>query len=314
MTEAPTQSYKKVAYDVRPAKQVERRMMFDALQILSRSGFDIADYQYTGFGSIFFVDFVLFHRYLGLTKLLTVEHDTTIERRVRFNKPFELIEVEIKSAAEVIPTLHPDRRHILWLDYDDTLKSWMINDIASALDQLSVGSLLLVTVDVEPPIRGGSAEDSAAYFRDQVGDLIPHDWTPEHFGREKLPSSVRAILKKTVESSLAYRTGVSFLPLFSFLYADRNLMYTFGGMIGGATERRKLRQVEFESAPYIRNSLDEEPFTIYVPKLTRKERVLLDANMPAADGWQPAEFELDKADVDAYRAIYRFFPMYVEVF
>jgi len=60
---AATESYLKVAYDLRPAKQIERRMFIDGLQRLALAGFDIGDYQYTGFGSIFFVDFILFHNY-----------------------------------------------------------------------------------------------------------------------------------------------------------------------------------------------------------------------------------------------------------
>jgi hypothetical protein len=310
----PTQSYLKVPYDLRTAKQVERRMMFDALQILSRANFDIGEYQYTGFGSIFFVDFALFHRYLGVTKLLNVEYDTRIEKRVRFNKPFDLIDVEIKSAAEVIPTLNRDRRHILWLDYDDRLKAGMLSDVASALDQLSVGSLFLVTIDVEPPVRPGSPEEWEAYFRQEAGLYVPFDWTTDNFGREKLPDVVRLLLKTAIESALAYRDDVQFLPLFSFLYADGHLMYTVGGMIGGNREARQLRQADFKSAPYIRRSLDDAPFSIKVPNLTRKERLYLDSYMPAAAGWQPEDFELDQHEVDAYRQIYRFVPTYVEVF
>lgn len=313
MTE-PTQSYLKVPYDLRPAKQVERRMMFDALQILSRSGFDIGEYQYTGFGSIFFVDFVLFHRYLGVTKLLNVEHDARIEKRVRFNKPFDLIELELKSAAEVIPGLSRDRRHILWLDYDDYVRDWMFADIATALDQLSVGSILLVTIDVEPPVRPGSPREWEEYFRREAAAYIPFEWVTEDFGREKLADIGRVLLKRAIESALAYRDDVRFLPLFSFLYADGHLMYTVGGMLGGKREARQLRQAAFETAPYIRQSLDTAPFRIMVPNLTRKERLYLDARMPAPEGWLPEEFELDRAEVDAYRQIYRFYPTYVEAF
>ena len=50
------QSCLKVQYELRSAKQVERRMLIDALQTLSASGFDISQYQYTGFGSVYFVD------------------------------------------------------------------------------------------------------------------------------------------------------------------------------------------------------------------------------------------------------------------
>jgi len=313
MTDA-THSYRKIAYDLRRAKQVERRMMFDALQILSRANFDIGEYQYTGFGSIFFVDFQLFHKYLGVTRLLNVEHVEGIQKRVEFNKPFDLVDLAFTSAAEVIPKLSVDRKHILWLDYDDHLKDWMLQDVVSALSRLAVGSLVLVTVDVEPPIRNGNPEDWEGYFRQQAGPFIPHTWTTEHFGRDKLPTVVRQLLARAIQSALTYREEVSFSPLFSFLYADTHEMYTVGGMVTSAKERRQLRQADFDSSPYVRRSLDEEPYRIRVPNLTRKERLYLDAHMPGPAGWTPADFELDGDEVAAYREIYRYYPNYVEAF
>ena len=50
------ESWRKVPYDLRPAKQAERRMLVDAFMILSQAGFPIRDYQYTGMGSVYFVD------------------------------------------------------------------------------------------------------------------------------------------------------------------------------------------------------------------------------------------------------------------
>ena len=53
----PSESYLRVQYELRPAKQVERRMIIDALRKLAMAGFEIEDYNYVGFGSIYFVDF-----------------------------------------------------------------------------------------------------------------------------------------------------------------------------------------------------------------------------------------------------------------
>ena len=48
----PSKSYLSVHYELRSAKQVERRMLIDALHTLGEDGFRISDYQYTGMGSI----------------------------------------------------------------------------------------------------------------------------------------------------------------------------------------------------------------------------------------------------------------------
>src|SRR5687768_12973988 len=115
---AISHSYRKVQYDLRPAKQVERRMLIDSFQRLAIGGFQLHDYQYTGMGSIYFVDFTLFHRYLGITRMLSVEISGDIEKRVRFNKPFAEVGIKIDAIGNIIPTLHRDVQHIVWLDYD----------------------------------------------------------------------------------------------------------------------------------------------------------------------------------------------------
>src|SRR5688572_9613488 len=99
---APTESYRKVFYDLRPSKQVERRMIVDVLQELAEAGIRLRDYEYTGFGSIYFVDFILLHRLLGLRKLLSVEIVASAEQRVRFNKPFGDVRVEIGAIGDVL--------------------------------------------------------------------------------------------------------------------------------------------------------------------------------------------------------------------
>src|SRR3990172_75048 len=101
----PTKSYQKVAYDLRPAKQVERRMILDALGRLMNQGVPIRDYQYTGFGSTYFVDFILLYRLVGLTRFLSVEFDTNITKRVLYNKPFDPIAIRMDPIGDVIPEL-----------------------------------------------------------------------------------------------------------------------------------------------------------------------------------------------------------------
>jgi len=135
----PTESYKKVHYELRPAKQVERRILVDALQALATAGFPIRDYQYTGMGSIYFIDFMLFHRLLGLTRMLSVEYDTQIRKRVEFNRPFDCVDIKIAPVGEVIPTLSKDLKHLVWLDYDDILSGSQLDDVCLAAAFLPIG-------------------------------------------------------------------------------------------------------------------------------------------------------------------------------
>jgi len=53
-------SYRLINYNLRPAKSVERKMLAEGMSRLSIFG-KIEDYNYVGFGSTFFSDFLLLH-------------------------------------------------------------------------------------------------------------------------------------------------------------------------------------------------------------------------------------------------------------
>lgn len=309
---APTESYLKVHYELRPAKQVERRMLIDAFQLLAQSGFPIRDYQYTGMGSIYFVDFILVHRLLGINRMLSVEYSSSIQNRVEFNKPFASVETKFAPIGDVIPTLSRDLHHILWLDYDSVIQNSHLQDISLAATFLTTGSLILVTVDIEPPTLGGPPS-WLDYFRTEGGDYFDSTLQTKDFAQSKLPRRNIDLIEKALKSGLTGRKGVDFIPLFNFVYSDGHHMLTLGGMIGGKSERNRVKKSGLARTEYIRASLKVDPCFIKVPRLTRKERQHLDAQMPCKEGWTPAEFELSADNVEAYQKIYRYCPTYAEL-
>jgi hypothetical protein len=288
-------------------------MFIDALQRLSLAGFDIGDYQYTGFGSIFFVDFILFHKLLGLKRLLSVEYSAKIEKRVRFNRPFKQIDIEIKSITDVIPTLSADRKHLLWLDYDDVLQESQIADIVLAGTYLTAGSLLLVTVDAEPP--GGDSDGPhqwKQHFERQAGDFLGSKTQLIDFTASNLLAVNIEVLGRAISYGLGGREA-KFMPLFNFVYRDGHKMLTIGGMIVTESEKRKLEASTLNLTSYYRRDLSAPPYEIRVPNLTRKERMFLDPHMPCDDEWTTEEFELDPGSIQDYREVYRFLPAYAEL-
>lgn len=309
---APTQSYLKVSYDLRPAKQIERRMFIDALQRLALAGIPISQYQYTGLGSIYFVDFVLFHKLLGMENLLSVEHDTKIARRIEFNRPFGQVTVAMKPISEVIPLLSRDRRHVVWLDYDDVIQAGHLEDLVACGESLSRGSILLVTVDAEPP-DGTEPKEWRKHFEEEARDYLGRRSEDSDFARSELPRVNIEIMQRAITRGLAARKDVQFLPMFNFVYADGHEMVTIGGIIGAEQEKLQMVSSGLSKAVYFRESIEKPPFRIRVPSITRKERAYLDRSMPCDEHWEPKEFELPKDDIMAYRDIYRFFPAYAEL-
>jgi hypothetical protein len=310
---SPTESYLKVHYELRPSKQVERRMLIDAFQLLAQSGFSIRDYQYTGMGSIYFVDFSLMHRLLGIDRLLSVEYSQKVRKRVHFNKPFNSVDIKIAPIGDVIPTLSPDLMHILWLDYDGVLQNGHLQDAMLATTYLSVGSFLLITVDVEPPDETAKPAGWREWFSEQGGEYFDDAWKVKDFARSLLPRRNIDLLSRAIQAGLAGRQNVEFIPIFNFLYRDGHEMLTIGGIIGGAIERRKINGSALAGTPYYRDDLRKEPCVIKVPRLTKKERQYLDSEMPCPDNWTPDQFELTWDNVNAYRDIYRFCPSYAEL-
>jgi hypothetical protein len=179
--------------------------------------------------------------------------------------------------------------------------------------QLSTGSILIITVDVEPP--GKESDDlyvSKAYFeteaRKYLGSVDDKD-----FAKGNLHQTSRRVIMNALKDGMAGRTGIDYYPLFYFVYADGHRMMTVGGIIGSKVEKRKLNSMAVEDATYLRMKPDNAAYEIKIPVLTRKERQLLDSAMPCSTGWQPKEFALPVNDIEAYREIYRFFPAYAEL-
>ena len=110
-------SFDTVDYQVRPSKQVERKLFMEVLHRLSDSGLPIQNHTYVGFGSVFYVDFLLFHRYLYIDKMLCAEK-ADIPRRMDFNLPYDFVVLRTKPILEVIPEIQPQSPYLVWLDYD----------------------------------------------------------------------------------------------------------------------------------------------------------------------------------------------------
>jgi len=245
--------------------------------------------------------------------MMSVEYDNSIEKRVNFNKPFEFIDLRLSPIGDVIPNLSQDEKHILWLDYDDIISRNQLQDIALASTILTPGSILLVTIDVEPPTKSDRPRDWKDYFLTEAGAYLDKKTKLRAFARSEIPKRNVELVLKALKAGLVGRTDVEFIPMFNFLYKDTHQMITVGGMFGGKAERRKIRGSELAEAFYYRSSLLTAPCVIRVPLLTRKERQHLEALMPYGDSYSPKEFEITNELLLAYRDIYRFCPSYAEL-
>ena len=78
-------SFEKINYMLRPMKQIERKITIEILQELQEKISNFDNYRYIGMGSIYYYDYILFHKYLKIDKYTSIDNKPT-PNRFRFNK------------------------------------------------------------------------------------------------------------------------------------------------------------------------------------------------------------------------------------
>jgi len=76
------------------------------------------------------------------------------------------------AIGDVIPTLSADQKHLLWLDYDGNLERKSAARYCARSTYLTGGSILLVTIDVEPPTNTDTPKDWKEYFKAEAGEYL----------------------------------------------------------------------------------------------------------------------------------------------
>jgi len=339
-------SYERIDYTLRPAKAVERRMMCEAFQRLAAFA-PLSAYRYVGLGSVYFHDFVLFHRSLGTEHMISIEKDEHNEERFRFNLPFGCIDLRMGLTTKVLGDIPWDRRLIVWLDYDGPLDRSVLTDVSTFCTQAVGGSVVIVTVNADPERRGDEQEGPGPRAPDDDEAAVPEPEAEgsqvEPFSRlarlrarlrdaEKVPGDVaerdlggwgtarvcHRILRNQIREVISHRNGglapprrLCYMQLFNFHYADGARMLTTGGLVYEEHQRETVQACRFASLPFV--SDDDRPVLIRIPRLTHRERRHLDQWLP---GKVPASKVPPCVDVDVvrqYAAIYKHFPNFAEV-
>jgi hypothetical protein len=132
----------------------------------------LEDYEYIGFGAFYFADFKLFHRQLGIRNMISIEHDSSIQKRVKFNKPYTFLQVK-KDTSSTVLTSHKWRRPaIIWLDYDSVLETSHMKDLECVVQNARSGSVLLLTSDADPKALDGRVPDKVRLRLNALFDLV----------------------------------------------------------------------------------------------------------------------------------------------
>lgn len=314
-------SFNKIDYSVRPAKYAERRMLRDIFR--RTSAFEPAEnYVYVGFGSVWFADFALFHRSLGIREMISIESSKGAEQRVRDNAPYK-INLFFDRSTNVLPKLPWDRRQFIWLDYDDPLTPEMLRDIRTCALRARSGSVLAFSVrcsaarevDQASTDETEGAPSALERFRERfASSQIPEDTYEDDLTGWPFGDLVNKMIEMEIESALIVRNGgdgnkVHCSKICTFNYQDGAMMTTYVGLIYSDDEGGMFEACNFGSLSFIEGA--NKPVKIDIPKLTPREFRLLEAQLPANDGEVLDLGSIPKKEASAFHQMYRYLPNFV---
>lgn len=288
-------------YEFRPAKAAQRRMIVDACrQLTAIASFD--QYQYIGFGGLEFIDFVEFHRGLGIPRMTSVERDTNMQHRLDFNKPYNSIQLLMGEARNRLPEVDWAKLAITWLDYTDVLTTDILRDVSYVVQSSKPGSIVLVTVN-------GAATDVSIperlpNLRAELGDHVSSGLEEKDMSGWGPTRVQRRILQAEAHAAGRQAHGLPFRQLFNFEYADDAKMLTWGGIVTSTSLDRTIDACRFEDLYFIRTR--DDAFEINVPVLTEREITYLETKLVGSTtGTLPEMKGVSPKDIKAFAQVYR---------
>ena len=317
-----------INYLLRPAKNIERKMLCEVLSRLSVLS-NMKEYQYVGFGSTYFADFTLFHKILGLHKLISIEGDEDMESRIRFNQPYFCVDIKPGWSTEKLPEIDwENNKSILWLDYTESLKGYMFNDMATFFNRASSGSIYIISVNVEIKDELEEKTTNKKILRkleqdDEVRKKISNSLLNKDLKKDDYYKIIRGVINNEIAEIIEKRNQIEneefkYDQILNILYKDGQAMLTIGGIFYSKKEEQKIKQMALNNLDFVKQGSDY--FEINVPHLTNREIYALNKYLPdyltKSEAKQKALSELSGVisndAIEKYVKIYRYFPIFTE--
>ena len=310
-------SFDVVNYSLRPSKSIQRQLVFEGIAKL-KNHMDLERQVYVGFGSIWFTDFVLAHRLLGIDDMVSIESNEVGFRRAVFNSPYATVRVRHGFSTEVLPTLYADevirlRPWLVWLDYDFQFDETLKTDIASIIENAPANSILLVTFNGHE-MKYGAAADRPERLRELFGAAVPDDLSKNACREDRMQETLADFARDFMQSTandLARPGG--FVPAFRIVYRDNAPMVTVGGILpakgAAAIAAMIVNDQSWRCRPEKR---------IVAPHLTIREASVLQSRLPRPgpldrDTVRALGFDLEDDQLEAFQTYYRQYPSFAQI-
>lgn len=312
-----------INFSARQNKAIERAVVFDGLGIMKATGL-IENPVYVGFGSVWFADFHLAHRLLGISTLISIESDDVKFSRAQFNRPFKNVEVLHGTSGDVLPGLLSDeslsqRPWVIWLDYDRPLFLEELDDLQTVAAEVPSGSVLLTTFNARKTNYNTDTSEKTTrvdFLRELFGDDLTVDLDLAAVDRQPdFYATITRLVQEMIQSK-AITSGHEggYVPMFDVKYSDGVEMLTVGGYFPSAAMVDASRALA---------ASDEWPGfqkdAISLPSLTMKEVMAIRSLLPASDALSRTSvaaslgFELQESAIKGFAKHYLRFPVYSDV-
>lgn len=297
-------------YSIRPAKSVERRMLAETIAHVTCFG-PVSNYRYLGFGWATFVDFMLFHKRLGIRDMISMEHRPKLADRIKFNKPLDCIAIEMEKSTTTLAKIPWTNKTILWLDYEGVLEQVALADTNLFATNAVEGSIIILSVN-SSKLATANSTDLQVLSKNVGKTRIDPAWTEDQ-ARTALHVLYNELFKAEINRCLTGRNGTTddplvFRQLFFFRYRDGAPMLTLGGIVLRESQVPDLELTGVFSLDWVK----DQPFDITVPILTAKERRELQAQMPGTRKEDVRPKWLAEEFWDQYFRTYRFASNFVD--
>lgn len=266
-----TPSFEQVHYLLRPKKQIERKVLIEILNDVGKI-INLSECIYIGFGSVFYYDFILFHKYLGLNNLLSLD-DKTTKNRFNFNRPYDFIQFENKLSTDYLNQFNWEPRVMMWLDYDKKMNDTVLADLRIAGRNSKKHDILILTLNAGCEKDYRKRKNERKLFFDYYGQYISRKYKHvKYYTPAKIPALLQNVILNIIKTTCLNR-NVKFFKLFAFTYRDTAPMFTIGGIFDTSGEHwhRELNN------KFIRT--DSRIIDINVPILTYKEKLWIDCHI-----------------------------------
>lgn len=310
MSDKQVSSYEKVNYLLRLRKQIERKMIIEMLQKMSK-GIQVDVYHYIGMGSVYFADFILFHKYLHINDMTSLERDRKKKKRFEFNLPYEFITLEMKSSSEYLrKNIDWKSNHLfMWFDYDCFIDFDIIEDLKHIARNVKPDDILLITLDADLPENLDDVKSFIYDFREYIGRDIA-----TKKAKEKFPKILKQIIDNALKEGKKDRipsNKIKISQLLNLTYKDTSKMYTYG-CIFEKPGKSIANQCDLKSLDFI--STGKKLFEINCPLLTPKEKFHLDSGITKRKECIDTgnRTGLSKDNLDKYSIFYKYYPQYFE--